>query len=60
MMEAKRYADYLRGSGREEEQHEEIAFSVPNRNVGRLFILLNIAQQVSFLPLRTLKLREVK
>lgn len=57
MMEARRYPDYLRGSGREEGQHGEIACCITNRNVGSLFILLNIAQQVSFLPL---KLREVK
>lgn len=55
MLEARRYADYLRGMERKNRMGE-IACSVPNRNIGSLFILLNIAQEVSFLPLRKLKL----
>lgn len=47
VIEARRYADYLWRSGKEE-QHGEIACSVPNTKTGGLFMLLNLNSKSHF------------
>lgn len=41
MTKAKKYDGSLKGSGKEEEQHREVACFISKTNIGSHFILLN-------------------